>query len=96
MECERLPEESAVVTVMVWSPVGVPGFVTGLEGEDELQPENESKPAANKNVSRLARVRRRLSPNKRRGIGLVRESWPRRSLAVGRKDCAGGRLLCDG
>lgn len=67
MACERLPEESAVVREMVWTPAGVPGFVTGLEGEEELQPENESRPAASKSVSRPARARRRLSPKTRRG-----------------------------
>ena len=37
-----------MVTVMVWTPAGVPVFVEGLEGEDELQPENENRPTANK------------------------------------------------
>ena len=41
--------------------------MTGLEGEEELQPENESRPAASKSVSRLARARRRLSLKVRRG-----------------------------
>jgi hypothetical protein len=67
MACERLPEESAAVTVMVWMPAGVPVFVGGLEGEEELQPENESKPTAKKAMRRLARVRRRLSPRSLRG-----------------------------
>lgn len=68
MACERLPEESAAVRVMVWAPAGVPGFVGVLfEGEEELQPENESRPAASRSVSRVARARRRLSPRSLRG-----------------------------
>lgn len=58
--------ESATVTLIACTPAGVPGMVTGAFGE-ELQPERESSPAANRNVSRLARIRRLLSPRMRRG-----------------------------
>src|SRR5258705_184622 len=66
MEWEVVPE-SATVTLIVCTPAGVPGMVTGAFGEVELQPERESSPAANRNVSRLARIRRLLSPRMRRG-----------------------------
>ena len=59
--------ESATVTLIACTPAGVPGMVTGAFGEVELQPERESSPAANMNVSRLARIRRLLSPSMRRG-----------------------------
>ena len=59
--------ESATVTLIACTPAGVPGMVTGAFGEVELQPERESSPAANRNVSRLARIRRLLSPRMRRG-----------------------------
>ena len=59
--------ESATVTLIACTPAGVPGMVTGAFGEVELQPGRESSPAANRNVSRLARIRRLLSPRMRRG-----------------------------
>lgn len=87
MACERLLEESAVVTVMAWTPAGVPEFVGGLEGDDELQPENVIRPAASKSVNKLARARRRLSPRVRRG-----EKARRRRLAQA-TPCSGAESL---
>src|SRR5258708_4883525 len=66
MEWEVVPE-SATVTLIACTPAGVLGMVTGAFGEVELQPERESSPAANRNVSRLARIRRLLSPRMGRG-----------------------------
>src|SRR5258706_8838621 len=66
MEWEVLPE-SATVTVMVCTPAGVPGMVTGDFGEEELQPESAMRPAASRNASRPVGISRRLSPRMRRG-----------------------------
>ena len=66
MEWAVLPA-SATFTLMACTPAGVPGMVTGAFGEVELQPERESSPAANRNIRRLARIRRLLSPRMRRG-----------------------------
>src|ERR1700729_1944288 len=68
MVCERFPEESAAVKIMVWAPTGVPGFVGAVfEGEEELHPENEMRLAPITAIKRLARSRRWLSPRMRRG-----------------------------
>jgi len=67
-ECERLLTESATVTVMFWTPFGVPGFVVvGLLGEEELQLTSGSRPAARNKVRRLARTKRYLNLRNRRG-----------------------------
>ena len=58
-ECEILLTESATMTVMDWTPLGVPGFVVaGFLGEEELQPESDSRPVTRKKVRSLARIRR--------------------------------------
>ena len=57
-----------MVTVMVWAPAGVPGFVAWLDGDEELQPEKVNRLAASKSVNNITRAKRRLSPRVRRGV----------------------------
>jgi len=56
--CEVDPVESARMTEMDCDPVGVPGSLGCVGGDDELQPERVMKMAARMSVRRLERSSR--------------------------------------